>query len=111
MGETEIMSLWPAFVTGCACWLYIVWELYYGEAAGLANQLSVDEAKKFLQQMEEREQAELRVAEQALIEQSRKEEEAGIIVLLLIFALVVFFRCATTGGSICNSIKKVSSLF
>eukprot|EP00391_Amoebophrya_sp_Ameob2_P001221 CAMPEP_0179004680 /NCGR_PEP_ID=MMETSP0795-20121207/13452_1 /TAXON_ID=88552 /ORGANISM="Amoebophrya sp., Strain Ameob2" /LENGTH=596 /DNA_ID=CAMNT_0020698995 /DNA_START=307 /DNA_END=2097 /DNA_ORIENTATION=+ len=74
MGETEIMSLWPAFVTGCACWLYIVWELFYGEAAQIANQLSVDEAKKFLQQMEEQEAAEQRAAEDFALQQQSYED-------------------------------------
>ncbi|CAD7976726.1 unnamed protein product [Amoebophrya sp. A25] len=76
MGETEIMSLWPAFVTGCGCWLYIVWELYQGEAAKLANELSVIEAKKFLKDLETQEEKEIQMASE-LADQDDESEADG----------------------------------
>ena len=33
MGEAKMMAAWPAFLIGCAAWLYMIYELYKGEGA------------------------------------------------------------------------------
>ncbi|CAD7967785.1 unnamed protein product [Amoebophrya sp. A25] len=48
IGETETMDRWLAFCCGCAFYVYILYELYFGEAAKTSDSQSWDEAKKFL---------------------------------------------------------------
>jgi len=50
MGETGVMERWVAFVAGMFMWVYIVWEVYMGEAARIAQRLSLLEAKKLIAQ-------------------------------------------------------------
>ena len=46
LGETKIMNRMQAFALGMVFWLYIIYELFYGEASELMNETS-DESVKF----------------------------------------------------------------
>eukprot|EP00391_Amoebophrya_sp_Ameob2_P012327 CAMPEP_0178997480 /NCGR_PEP_ID=MMETSP0795-20121207/8949_1 /TAXON_ID=88552 /ORGANISM="Amoebophrya sp., Strain Ameob2" /LENGTH=280 /DNA_ID=CAMNT_0020689989 /DNA_START=468 /DNA_END=1306 /DNA_ORIENTATION=+ len=47
-GEADWMDRWFAFGLGCACWLYIIYEIALGEAAATAGKLGISDAKRFL---------------------------------------------------------------
>lgn len=46
MGETKIMERWVAFTSGLIMWIYIVWEVYLGEASNTSDRLALAEVKK-----------------------------------------------------------------
>jgi|TARA_B100000767_G_scaffold274121_1_gene306167 bacteriorhodopsin len=45
LGEIEVMSVWPAFAIGMAGWLYIIYEIFVGEASQV-NAASGSEASQ-----------------------------------------------------------------
>ncbi|CAD7958784.1 unnamed protein product [Amoebophrya sp. A120] len=54
MGETEVMSLWPAFSASLFSWLFIVYEVYSGDASVIANNLAAGKARQWLLEKEQR---------------------------------------------------------
>ncbi|CAD7967779.1 unnamed protein product [Amoebophrya sp. A25] len=51
MGETEVMSIWPAFFASLLCWSYIVWEVFFGQASQLASLLTLEAALRYLKKV------------------------------------------------------------
>ncbi|CAD7955365.1 unnamed protein product [Amoebophrya sp. A25] len=80
-GEAEWIDRWVAFTLGVLCWIYIIYEISFGETAGIAGQLGVEDARRFLRHIQnrskEQEDEENAIIKQALEEKQKQASSSG----------------------------------